>query len=86
MKHMKLGERLLKALNKKFAPAETRQLKVAGYDILVTTNEEGHAVQAFVGRADPHGSIRGDRFARTLKWDADGNLVKDHWDRKGKAT
>ncbi|RYY86232.1 MAG: hypothetical protein EOO15_15040 [Chitinophagaceae bacterium] len=83
---MKLGERLLKELNKKFAPAESRQLKVAGYDILVNTDEQGNAIQAFIGKADPHGSIRGDRFARTLKYDREGKLIKDHWERKGKAT
>ncbi|RYZ19483.1 MAG: hypothetical protein EOO16_19830 [Chitinophagaceae bacterium] len=83
---MKLGERLLKELNKKFAPSETRQLKAAGYDILVNTDELGNAIQAFIGRADPHGSIRGDRFARTLKYDWEGQLIKDHWERKGKAS
>ncbi|RYZ22625.1 MAG: hypothetical protein EOO16_08455 [Chitinophagaceae bacterium] len=83
---MKLGERLLKELNKKFAPAVSLQLKVGGFDIALITDEEGRAIQAFIGKADPHGAIRGDRFARTLKWDREGKLIKDHWERKGKAT
>ncbi|TCJ13497.1 hypothetical protein EPD60_12510 [Flaviaesturariibacter flavus] len=62
MKHLKLGERLLKELNKKFAPATSLQLKVGGFDIAL------------------------DRFARTLKWDREGKLIKDHWERKGKAS
>ena len=32
------------------------------------------------------GVIKGDRYARTLKYDRDGKLIKDHWERKGKAT
>jgi hypothetical protein len=84
--HLKLGERLLKELNKKFAPATMLPLKVGGFDIMVKTDEQGYAVQAFIGKADPHGAIRGDRFARTLKWDREGKLIKDHWERKGKAS
>lgn len=86
MKHLKLGERLLKELNKKFAPDTSLQVKVGGFDIVLRTDELGHAIQAFVGKADAHGSIRGDRFARTLKYDREGKLIKDHWERKGKAT
>jgi len=85
MKHLKLGERLLKELNKKYAPASMLQLKVAGYDLVVRTDPDGNAIQAFVGRADVHGMIKGDRFARTLKYDREGRLIKDHWERKGKA-
>jgi hypothetical protein len=40
----------------------------------------------FVGKADEAGNIRGDRYARTLKYDREGKLIKDHWERKGKAT
>ncbi|GAA4316944.1 hypothetical protein [Flaviaesturariibacter amylovorans] len=86
MKPFKLGERLLKELNKKFAPTSMLQLKVAGYDIVVRTDDNGDAVQAFVGKADAHGAIRGDRFARTLKYDRAGTRIKDHWERKGKAS
>lgn len=86
MKHLKLGERLLKELNKKFAPVTILQLKVGGFDLVLRTDEQGLAVQAFIGKADAHGSIRGDRFARTLRYDREGNLIKDHWERKGKAS
>jgi hypothetical protein len=32
------------------------------------------------------GKIKGERYARTLKYDREGNLIKDHWELKGKAT
>jgi len=32
------------------------------------------------------GSIKGERYARTLKKDSQGNLIKDHWELKGKAS
>jgi hypothetical protein len=84
--HLKLGERLLKELNKKFVPDTMLQLKVGGFDIAVKTDEQGHAIQAFIGKADEDGVVRGDRFARTLKWDREGKLIKDHWERKGRAS
>jgi hypothetical protein len=84
--HLKLGERLLKELNKKFVPESMLPLKVGGFDIMVKTDEQGNAIQAFIGKADEQGAIRGDRFARTLKWDREGKLIKDHWERKGKAS
>jgi len=31
-------------------------------------------------------SMSGERYARRLVFDADGNVLKDHWDNKGKAT
>jgi hypothetical protein len=86
MEHLKLGERLLKELNKPFPPGIQKQIKVGQYDIVVRTDEEGRAIQAFIGKADAHGAIRGDRFARTIKYDRVGKLIKDHWERKGRAT
>ena len=80
---MKLGEVLLKHLNKKYEPSTTVTLRVKGYDIVAKTDEGGNAVQAFVGTAREDGIIKGDRFVRTLKWDKEGKPLKDHWDRKG---
>jgi hypothetical protein len=86
MKMMKLGEALLKQINKKYTPDEMIRLKFKEYDIAIKTDESGNAVLAFVGKADEAGNIRGDRYARTLKYDREGKLIKDHWERKGKAT
>lgn len=83
---MKLGEVLLKSLNKKYEPSITLSLRVKGYDMVLKTDEMGNAVQAFVGKAKEDGTIKGDRYARTLKHDRDGKLIKDHWERKGYAT
>jgi hypothetical protein len=83
---MKLGELLLKHLNKKYLPSTMVRLEVKGYDIAAKTDENGNAIQAFVGKAGEDGTIKGDRYARTLKYDRDGVLIKDHWERKGKAT
>lgn len=83
---MKLGDALLKQLNKTFPPSDTVTLTFKGYDMVLKTNEAGLAIQAFIGKKEETGTIRGDRYARTLKYDREGKLIKDHWERKGKAT
>jgi len=32
------------------------------------------------------GSIKGERYVRTLKHDKEGKIIKDHWELKGKAS
>jgi len=83
---MKLGEALLKVLNKPYAPSQTIAIKFSAYDAVLKTNENGEAIQAFVGKLNEQGHIIGDRYARTLKYDRDGKKIKDHWERKGKAS
>ncbi|GAB4054409.1 hypothetical protein [Spirosoma litoris] len=80
---MKLGERLLKVLNKKYEPARMVALQFGRYDVALKTDEEGNPILAFVGKADERGIIKGDQFARRLLKDATGVIVKDHWDYKG---
>jgi hypothetical protein len=83
---MSLSEDLVKKLAKKHEPTTLIHQRFRGNDIAFKTDEEGNAVQLFVGKADEAGNIRGDRYARTLKYDREGKLIKDHWERKGKAT
>ena len=83
---MSLSEDLVKKLAKKHEPATLIHQRFRGNDIAFKTDEEGNAVQLFVGKADEAGNIRGDRYARTLKYDREVKLIKDHWERKGKAT
>ena len=83
---MKLGEEILKRMNKKFEASTMVALKFKSYDIALKTDEEGNAVQAFIGKLSEEGTIRGDRFTRTLKYGRDGKKIKDHWERKGYAT
>ncbi len=81
---MKIGDALLKKLNKKYQPSTMVNLKFNGYDVAMKTDEEGNPLLLFIGEADDQGMIKGDRFARRLLKDVNGALVKDHWDYKGK--
>lgn len=83
---MSLGEDLQKKINKKFEPSATIPMRYRSYDLVLVTDKEGNAIQLFMGKADAHGVVKGDRFARTLKYDREGRLIKDHWERKGRAT
>lgn len=81
---MKPGERLLKHLNKKYEPATMIAFRFGRYDVAMKTDEEGNPILAFVGKADERGIIKGDQFTRRLVKDANGAILKDHWDYKGK--
>ncbi|HVG14789.1 MAG TPA: hypothetical protein VM935_07510 [Chitinophagaceae bacterium] len=81
---MKLGDEILKKLNKKFEPSTMVSLPFRKYDMAFKTNEDGDPILVFLGKLREDGTIKGDRFARRLLKDKDGNLVKDHWDYKGK--
>jgi hypothetical protein len=83
---MGLGDDIVKKINQKFAPSEKVSLRYRSYDLLLLTDKEGNAVQLFMGKANAQGIIKGDRYARTLKYDREGHCIKDHWERKGKAT
>jgi hypothetical protein len=82
---MALGEELVKKLSKKFEPDTLVTMRYKRYDLSVKTDAEGNAVLLFMGKADEKGQVRGDRYARTLLYDSNGKVVKDHWERKGKA-
>ena len=83
---MALGEDLTKKISRKFEPSTTVSMRYRSYDLVLRTDKEGNAIQMFMGRLDEQGLIRGDRYARTLKYDREGKLIKDHWERKGKAS
>ncbi|GAB2563867.1 hypothetical protein [Spirosoma aerophilum] len=81
---MKLGERLLKQLSKKYEPSAMIAFRFGRYDVATKTDEEGNPRLAFVGKADERGIIKGDQFTRRLVKDSHGVTVRDHWDYKGK--
>lgn len=83
---MKLGEPILKVLSKSYEPSSMIDMSVKGYDLSFKTDGEGNPVLLFLGKTNARGQIKGERFARTLKKDREGNVIKDHWDLKGKAT
>lgn len=83
---MPLSDDLLKKLGQKFEPSGKTALRYKGYDLVIITDKDGNAVQLFMGKADKDGVVKGDRYTRTLKHDKEGHLIKDHWERKGRAT
>jgi hypothetical protein len=81
---MKIGENLLKKLNKQYEPSSMVSIKFRGYDLALKTDEEGNPILLFIGKANKEGIIKGDRYARRLLKNKDGKILKDHWDYKGK--
>ena len=81
---MKLNESLLLKLAKTYEPSSMLNMKFRGTDLAVKTDREGNPVVLFVGRKQADGKIKGERYTRTLLRDDNGNLIKDHWDLKGK--
>jgi hypothetical protein len=83
---MALSDDLIKKLKRKFDPSTTSQFRYRTNDVVVQADEEGNAIRAFIGKANDEGIIKGDRYSRTLKKDKEGNIIKDHWERKGRAS
>jgi hypothetical protein len=83
---MALSEGLIKILNKTYEPSAMVNSEFKGNDLAFKTNEEGLPILLFIGKLDDTGQIKGERYARRLAKDAKGNIVKDHWELKGKAT
>jgi hypothetical protein len=83
---MSMSDDLIKKLSRKFEPSTTTQFRYRSHDVVVQTNDEGEAIRAFVGRADDEGIVKGERFSRVLKKDSEGKIIKDHWDKKGRAS
>jgi hypothetical protein len=81
---MKLGDELLKKLNKKYEPSAMVNISFRRYDLAVKTDEEGNPIVLFIGKEKENGNIKGDRYARRLLKDKEGKIIKDHWDYKGK--
>ena len=83
---MKLGKEFLKVINRKYEPLSVIDTSVGKYDITLKTNAAGDPVLLFAGKRNPKGTITGERFSRTLLYDEARQVIKDHWERKGKAT
>lgn len=81
---MKIGDSLLKVLNKKYEPSNMVHVRFKGYDLAMKTDEEGNPIVLSIGKANNEGMVKGDRYARRLLKDAAGKVIKDHWDYKGK--
>jgi len=83
---MALNEKLIKILRKTYEPSTLINMRFKENDIAFKTDKEGNAVLLFIGKLKEDGSINGERYARTLKYDKEEKIIKDHWELKGKAT
>jgi hypothetical protein len=83
---MKLGEQVLKILDKKYEPSKMIEVTFKRYDMAFKTDDDGRPILLFIGEKDITGKINGEKFARRLVTDPQGVVIKDHWDNKGKAT
>jgi hypothetical protein len=81
---MKIGDNLMKKLNKIYEPSAVVNLHFRAYDIILKTDGEGNPILMFLGKLNEQGFIKGDRYSRRLLKDKEGKVVKDHWDYKGK--
>ena len=83
---MDLKEPILKVLAKQYEPSALIETTFKRYDIAFKTDEAGRPILLFMGKRDENNNIKGERYARRLKVDQDGKVIKDHWEHKGKAT
>jgi hypothetical protein len=83
---MALNADLIKTLRKSYEPAAMISMRFKGNDIAFKTDKDGNVVLLFIGKLKEDGTIKGERYARTLKYDKEGKIIKDHWELKGKAT
>ncbi len=83
---MKLNDDLQKMLRKIYEPSAMVELNYKGYNLSFKTDEEGNVTLLFIGKKTEKGTIKGERYARTLKKDREGKIFKDHWELKGKAS
>lgn len=81
-----ISEDLKRILSKTFQKSTTITSKYKKNDIVFKTDADGYAILLFIGKKTEAGTIKGERYARTLKRDSEGNILKDHWELKGKAT
>ena len=83
---MKLNEDLIKKLSKQYAPSTMLDMEFRGNDLSFKTDEEGKPILLFIGTRTADGNVWGERYARTLKYDREGNRIKDHCELTGQAT
>jgi len=81
---MKIGDKLLKELRKKYEPSSLVHFQFGRFNAAVKTDEDGNAIMLFIGKEYSSGLIQGNRFTRVLVKDKSGKIIKDHWDHKGK--
>ncbi|MFD1144792.1 hypothetical protein ACFQ4C_26925 [Larkinella insperata] len=81
---MKIGDKLMKHLNKTYEPSSLVTFKFNRYDVALKTDEDGNPIVMYIGKANERGIIKGDQYTRKLLKEESGAVFKDHWDHKGK--
>lgn len=81
---MNLSDDLQRKLKKRYNPDTFTEMTYKGLDLMFKTDDEGNPMVLFIGRRIGENKIKGERYVRTLKKDQEGNVMKDHWDLKGK--
>jgi hypothetical protein len=81
-----MSPQLEKKLNKKYQPSSMVSIKFSGNDVSIKTDEEGNPMLIFIGKMNREGRIKGERYVRTLLKNSAGDIIKDHWDLKGKVS
>jgi hypothetical protein len=69
---------LQKKLSKLYEPSSHYQPEISRKGRFFKTDEKGNAVLLFTGKANNERRVEGDRYARVLKFDTNGNKIKDH--------
>ena len=82
---MKLNADLQYVLKKNYESNSFVEIKFKGKYVAFKTDESGNPKTLFIGKKLPNGKIKGDRYVRTLLKNPSGEVIKDHWDLKGKA-
>jgi hypothetical protein len=81
---MALSAHLQFKLKKRYEPSSVVSMKYKGNDISFKTDDEGNPVTLFIGKEIRDGVIKGERYTRVLRKNAQGETIRDHWDFKGK--
>lgn len=83
---MELKQPVLKVLNQVYEPDSLIEKPFKKYQMAFKTDPAGRPIMLFLGQKDLNGKIKGERFSRRLKTGSDGEIIKDHWEHKGKST
>ena len=83
---MKLGPQILKILEKKYESESMVYTTFNSHDLAFKTDSEGNPVLLFLGKKNEKGQVKGLRYSRTLMKNTVGEVIKDHWELKGKAS
>ena len=84
---MAINPKLLKVLDKTYAPQERYDQKLLGKDVTYITNEHGEPITLFIGNRREDGSIAGERYVRRIVRKLDSlEIQKSHWENKGKVS